>query len=302
MSYGGLPLGEACVQGNHLSRAAHRRAKRKHMLRCWQIGNAQMQHKIQVLEAQINMSEDGREAKALIESLAIHTADCNMIGSPIHYAGEASCIAKAGGLKSKSQHKRHLKVHQLANAIKHNRFSREHLPEMPTSAILCQDFENFQLQLHAPTSTASEDASINKGLHSGVSCLWCGIWQPLDLLSPSVIREATIDKDPPIVPTPTQPLRAADSLEQCSEGFAGADGVADIIVHGSSHTPLTEKFEVVVESSRPIYDTTPAMPTVGFLTVANCGALVACSYKHASLTQPLLAQIVEQNGGCAVYT
>jgi hypothetical protein len=121
---------------------------------------------------------------------------------------------------------------------------------------------------------------------SATICNYCGVWQPIGA---AAINSPSVGGNPGGWAPPGP--RNAGSVTESACGENEASESVCSICDDEPHS-----------ATQAIYDTTPAMPTVGYLTVANCGVLVACSYRHASVIQPLLAQVVELNGGCAVYS
>jgi hypothetical protein len=288
------------------TRTQVRRAKRQHALQCLKTGAFQrVQHRNEQVELQLMELTAG--ASSVLQSIATHRNDCKAMEIPFHYAGTSNKAVYDAGLKCKRTFAAHRQLHQLANKVKHDvdvpveRFMP--MPPMPDTAIRCDDFEQFMFSLYrnseAPCTNFAQSSS---GEIGGLLCSFCGVWQPLSELGQrnrveyipcSAIERGGGNVDSLLTSQDSQDLGGdgteTDFLDEWLHAEVPEPPLLD--VHSNSSSVFQDKV-----------DTTPAMPTVGFLTVANCGALVAASYKHASNIQPFLAQVVEQNGGCAVYT
>jgi hypothetical protein len=276
MANGGLDTNEASQsQWEHMTRSAARRAKRKHAHRCWKLGNTQLQMQVKALQTQLDLYDNQGPIDALVLSLAVHSADSEALGRNIHYASNASCCAKAAGIKTKSLHKQHLQVHREANNIKHNVFGQFQQLFLPVpDAIECSDLEAFMQTLYDPCSAitslpiqrvdANTDGCITdarvlrpadtpvenpKDHTSSVTiCTWCGLWQPMDgvrgslgLTSPSAADEA------------------------CSVDLAGKSGTA--------------------REAPP-----QLLPMYGLVAVADAGRAAAASWSMWSLMAPGIAE------------
>jgi hypothetical protein len=119
----------------------------------------------------VDLYQSGPLLDHMISSLSLQLADCQIMGHNIHFAAVASCMAEDAGWKTHRVHKQHLRVHTLANYVKHNLFDlvdmKKMLPPMPIG-IEAADLEASRADQH----------SIERPLE-GNSCMWCGLWMPL---------------------------------------------------------------------------------------------------------------------------
>ena len=99
------------------SRSLIWRAQRRHSQRCYRIGALQrLSYKTHI--ALFNDLVESDEILVMADSVAVHRADCFMLGQGAHYAVISKCMAAERGLKSKQHFKTHRLFHRTANTIK----------------------------------------------------------------------------------------------------------------------------------------------------------------------------------------
>ena len=56
----------------------------------------------------------------MIQSVAVHRADCQSLELPVQFAATSNCLARDAGLKSDKYFRKHRLLHQGANEVKHD--------------------------------------------------------------------------------------------------------------------------------------------------------------------------------------
>ena len=113
------------------TRTQRRRDQRQQALRCYRRGALQRMQHFDEFYNKLNISVD-TEARELLASIAVHRADVDAAGFPIHFAATANAQSLSDGLKSVHTFKGHRKLHQQANRVKHDYQPAATVPE-PTS-------------------------------------------------------------------------------------------------------------------------------------------------------------------------
>jgi hypothetical protein len=207
VDYGGTAMvGASNIE---MTRTARRRAQRKHTHQCLVKGIQQLKYQTQVFTNQVKIDQHGYMDTVAL-SLALQLTDCQHLGHNVHFSSVASLAAKEAGWKTSSEHRRHLRTHKEANLIKHNVYdllsntqeygeAQHRLPPMP-NGILAIDLESFRASQHDHVSKR-DDVVCNSctlpetNAACGLTCSWCGLWQPLNLVTNSCIAAADTSPD-----------------------------------------------------------------------------------------------------------
>ena len=113
------------------NRTPKRRDDRKFAYRCYKNGALQrVQHLVEIAELATAVSSE--EGLTLLKSIAVHRADADTLGYPIHFAAVANCNSKAAGHKTQATFVQHRLLHQAANVIKHDHSALSPPPPPPT--------------------------------------------------------------------------------------------------------------------------------------------------------------------------
>jgi hypothetical protein len=320
--------GQSKVANPALNKSAVRRSQRKHTLQCLREGIRQQQALLYRTQLTADFNKWNNSMDVLKTSLIIHSADCDMTGKDIHFASQASSIARSLGFKSKKQHVADLAAHMEANIVKHNRLHNDiigstnfsPMPSLPTG-VWSSDLEEFRAclfakcddveQCGAPSHICNEDhggnaPGISATAVSCTVCSWCGLWQPVP--GPRFIAdtEEQVDTEDSeeCLPTGTVPCGEEPTIQQ--------EELVDIFLDDDSQNaeilmPLVpdergsnNSADAAPHQSQTLHRPThqsPQMPRLEFSTIRDIGATVACSWELAELLQPYLALVVELGGG-----
>ena len=133
------------------SKSQIRRMKRKHTLACLWTGLKQQRTALMAATLYDELTVD-TDANVLLQSIAVHRADNAALNAQVHYAATANLHSWNSGCKSKANFKVHRKLHQHANAVKHN--GEAYIAATPPSAPVFSE------------ATRPD----------GVTCCSCGLW------------------------------------------------------------------------------------------------------------------------------
>ena len=100
------------------TRSQVRNAQRKHTAQCLKEGIVIANERKRVYESMKQLLNSS-EAAVVLESLAIHRNDCDLLEHNVHFAAEANYLAYSVGNKTARSHDQHKHIHRLANLVKH---------------------------------------------------------------------------------------------------------------------------------------------------------------------------------------
>ena len=155
MSTGAAAVGAAWCG---YSKSQVRRSKRKHTLACLWTGLKQQRTALTAATIYDKLSIEP-DANVLLQSIAIHRADNAALNTQVHFAATANMHSWHAGCKSKANFKMHRKVHEHANAVKHD--GKANVAVTPPT-YPCEG---------PVTSSVPDDTRPN-----GVTCCSCGLW------------------------------------------------------------------------------------------------------------------------------